>query len=500
MKEFAKLFDETIQELGVTMYQISVRTGIDTATLSRFRQAPRERSVQTLQQILKVLPCSRQTERALYMALFRELLEKEDGKEAWDCMQAVRDLLSIQFSTASLGGVKNPQSDLEAAPELLKGRTIVRNIVLTMLYHTVEKDMTDVCLWGNASPDLLYDITAAFHNTDTKLPHFTTLLAGDRKESGLHNLRLLKDMMPCFCANFSYDARVSYADNMSREMDSPFECLLMTKEVALWIDKNYERAQLVRNLDVIEYYHQTFEEHYKNGERILQRSLDIAEWQQVAHTVEAAGEECHCINWQMCVLELLPISVLQKYMRGDQQMLMTALSFYKSRIAMINAKKERSEYISLAGIQYFVKTGKILEIPENWYDPASMEDRYFAVESLLKIIREENEREKEAGILLAGEEGVPLIQILDEHSFNIPVGMTMLASCQTASYLSYPGYDGKPVNFSFQETGITKWMFKFLKFLPKSGWVYPLETQVQLLEDILQQIDWQIKNDNKDVK
>lgn len=104
MKEFAKLFDETIQELGVTMYQISVRTGIDTATLSRFRQAPRERSVQTLQQIFKVLPCSRQTERALYMALFRELLEKEDGKEAWDCMQAVRDLLSIQFSTASLGG------------------------------------------------------------------------------------------------------------------------------------------------------------------------------------------------------------------------------------------------------------------------------------------------------------------------------------------------------------------------------------------------------------
>lgn len=43
-------------------------------------------------------------------------------------------------------------------------------------------------------------------------------------------------------------------------------------------------------------------------------------------------------------------------------------------------------------------------------------------------------------------------------------------------------------------------MFKFLKFLPKSGWVYPLETQVQLLEDILRQIDWQIKNDNKDVK
>ena len=86
--------------------------------------------------------------------------------------------------------MKNPQSDLKTAPELLKGRNIVRNIVLTMLYHTVEKDMTDVCLWGNASPDLLYDITAAFHNTDTKLPHFTTLLAGDRKESSLHNLRL----------------------------------------------------------------------------------------------------------------------------------------------------------------------------------------------------------------------------------------------------------------------------------------------------------------------
>lgn len=103
-KEFTMLFDETIEALGVTVYQISARTGIDTSTLTRFRQMPKERSVQILQQIFKVLPCNRQTERALYMALFRELLEKEDGKEAWDCMQAVRDLLSIQFSTASLGG------------------------------------------------------------------------------------------------------------------------------------------------------------------------------------------------------------------------------------------------------------------------------------------------------------------------------------------------------------------------------------------------------------
>ena len=37
-KEFAALFDETIEELGVTMYQISARTGIDTSTLTRFRQ------------------------------------------------------------------------------------------------------------------------------------------------------------------------------------------------------------------------------------------------------------------------------------------------------------------------------------------------------------------------------------------------------------------------------------------------------------------------------
>lgn len=367
-----------------------------------------------------------------------------------------------------------------------------------MLNRVLEKsDMSYVCLWGNASAELLYDITVAFHNTDAKLPHFATLLAGNHQESSLHNLRLLKDMMPCFCANFSYDARVSYSDNMSREMDSPFECLLITKEAALWIDKDYEHAQLVRNQDVIGYYYQVFKNHFENGEKILQRSLDIEEWQQVAHSIESAGAECHCINWQMCVLELLPVEVIQKYIRGDQQIVTAALSFYKSRIKMINAKKERSEYISLAGIRYFVETGKILEIPDSWYEPVTLQDRYFAVEELLKIIREENEREKEVGILLAGEAGVPLIQILDEHYFDIPVGMTMLASCETASYLSYPGYDGKPVNFSFQETGITKWMFKFLKFLPKSGWVYPLERQVSLLEEILQQIEVRIKNIEK---
>lgn len=107
MKKFAEVFDEVMDEAGMTMYQISIRTGIDSGTLSRFRLTPRERSVQILNQIVKILPCSRQTERMLYMALFRELLEKEDGKEAWDCMQAVKDLLTIQFSTAKIrGGAK----------------------------------------------------------------------------------------------------------------------------------------------------------------------------------------------------------------------------------------------------------------------------------------------------------------------------------------------------------------------------------------------------------
>lgn len=45
------------------------------------------------------------------------------------------------------------------------------------------------------------------------------------------------------------------------------------------------------------------------------------------------------------------------------------------------------------------------------------------------------------------------------------------------------------INFSFREAGIAKWIFHFLGFLLESGWVFSLEEQVGLLEEMVKEME-----------
>lgn len=506
MSTFAQLFEKMMAAHNVTMHQIAARLEVEYHVLNRFKNGTKKRSVKVLKSILRVVPCNTHTEQELYEALFREELQKAYGKEAWECIKALKELLSIQFLSVDemSEGMENIQNENQGSTRkyiwtmknsLVCGRSSVRDAVLLIL-NQVREESGDlpVILWGQGTDTLLSDIAFAFHNTKISVEHLYSLLPSTSLESNLNNLKLLAEVMPCLRSNFNYDVRVVYEEISSREAFFPFECLLMTEKAALWIEKEYKHAQIVTDPQVLAFYRAKFESQYKNSTTVLQRSINIVDWQNEAQETEKQGDTFYCLNWQLCAMELIPIDVLAAHIKPEKkEYLIPALDVYQKRVQTVEKKKKKSEYITREGIQYFMDTGKILELPDEWYIPFSKEERCAVLHRLLELIQREYEteqaEEKKDDVSMADGTKLPVIQILNTNYFSLTLGIAVRSSGEADTDLSCLGYDGNMINFSFYEAGITKWIFCLLEFLPESGWVYPLKEQIRLLEQMLEKIE-----------
>ena len=492
MSTFTQLFEKMMTMHNVTTHQIAARLGIEYYILNRFKNGTQDRSVKLLKSILRVIPCNNNMEQELYIALFREKLQKAYGEEAWECIKLLKELLSIQFLSANEipEGVK--LAGKSSWKPLISGRSSVRDAVLGVLdLAREESSCLPVVLWGQGTDTLLLDIAFAFHNTEISVEHLYSLMPAASRGSNLNNLKLLEGIMPCLRTNFNYNVRVVYEEISVREVFFPFECLLMTDKTALWIEKDYKHAQIVTDLQVLAFYRAKFERQYKNSKTVLRRNICIVDWQKEVQETEKEGDTYYCLNWQLCAMKLIPFDVLVNHIKPDKkEYLIPALSIYEKRVQTIKEKKNKSEYITREGIHYFMDTGKILELPDEWYVPFSREERCAVLKKLLEIVREEHTAEQiedKREILSISKIPLrPAIQILNTNYFNLTRGIAVQSVGETSMVLSCLGYDGNMINFSFYEAGITKWIFHFFEFLPESGWVYPLEDQIKVLEDMLQ--------------
>ncbi len=537
MSTFIQLFEEVIKDNNVTLHQIAARLEMEYHVLNRFKNGNRRRSAKLLKSILNVVPCEMETEKKLYEALFREELEKVYGDDAYECVKMMKRLLSIQFMSRdeadeSIKMVKNSNTENNPSCKLFCKRSAVHDEVLLILNQArISHSHQPVILWGRGTDTLLSDIAFAFHNTTTKVEHLYPMMPATSKGSDLNNLKLMAQVMPCLRAAFDYNVKVVYEDLLAKETFFLYECLLLTDKAALWIEKDYKHAQLVTDPQVLAFYRTRFEGQYKKSNAVLRRSVDILEWQNNVQKIQAQGDCCY-LSWQLCAMEFIPVDVLEKHIKEDKkEYLRQALCVYENRLKSVRNKK-RIEYITLDGVKYFANTGKILELPDEWYEPFSVKERYMVLESLLDIIKREYHAEccaengdtqefvvekndnrgrkvkdgnahgseeknsnaqvyetKDSSIRWCETENKNLtVQILNEKYFNLSCGIAIQSFNEADTYMSYFEYGGRMIKVLFCEPGIKKWIFCLMELLPESGWLYSLKEQVDLLEEILEKM------------
>lgn len=507
MSTFIQLFEKMLRDCNVTMHQVAARLEIEYHVLNRFKNGNGKRSAKLLKSILNVVPCELETERELYEALFKEELEKKYGDNVYECVKMIKSLLSIQFMSRdefaeSIEMVKNSSTEYNPSGVLFCKRSAVHDEVLLILNQArVSGSHQPVILWGKGTDTLLSDIAFAFHNTEITMEHLYPLMPATSQGSDLNNLKLMEQIMPCFRSAFDYNVRIIYEDLLAKKTFFLYECLLLTDKAALWIEKDYKHAQLVTDPQVLAFYRTRFEGQYKNSEAVMQRSANTLEWENQLQKTGAQGDFYCSLGWQPCVLEFIPANVLEQHIKEDKkEYLEQKFCVWENRMKAVKEKR-RTEYITLEGVKYFVNTGKILELPDEWYEPFSIKERRMVLESLLDVIKREyqaecrtknsnvQERETENRNARCEVENENLtIQILNEKDFNLSRGIAIQTFNEENTYMYCFEHGGRMIKFLLCEPRIKRWIFCLMEFLPESGWLYPLEDQVDLLEEMLKNI------------
>lgn len=413
METFKDLLLEVIKQNESSFSQISRQTGISRGTLSHLTRGEGTGQVALLESILRVLPrCNYAMHQKLYQALQRESIESQYGKGAWNCIEAVRNLLSIRYPTIRL---TDQMSETLWKNQIITGRANVRAAIQALFLETARQGKVEAAFWGAAQSDLFYDFLTAFDGLSVHIRHLVTLVSGADNEYSLYNLRCMESILPCLCSQIRYEVKSFYVENIPSNIEGPFSFFILTPQVVAEINGNYDGMQLIRETNTVKFYWDVFNKKYEQGRILVERGFGMKEW------------EC---------------------------------DFFE------NKKKQQEGYLILehvptqdAGLEAtLLKEGRVYMSKETKQ----------SLRSYLKALEEKQGKKVQ-------------LQIVDEHSFSVSPGLTLCCMNESAALFSYQSLDGKQTTFSICDVGIAKWIYRFLNFLPDSGWVYSMEDKKDVL-------------------
>lgn len=282
MEMFKDLLLKVIRENDSSISQISRQTGISRSVLSRFiTRGEGVGQSQLLESVLKVLPrCDYTTQRELYKALQNEEMELRYGKKAWNCMEEVKNLLSIRYPTMKLK-IKQGFFDY-SENQIIMGKAKVRSAIKTLFSELSTQEKIEISFWGTAQEELFYDLFMSIDKQSVHIKHLLTMVSGADNEYSLYNLRCIESVMPCLCLSDQYEARAFYVENIPISIEGPFSFFILTSHVAVGITGDYEGMQLICEEKMVHFYRDIFEKKYEQGQNLVKREVGMQQWQQYA--------------------------------------------------------------------------------------------------------------------------------------------------------------------------------------------------------------------------
>ena len=413
METFKDLLLEVIKQNESSFSQISRQTGISRGTLSRLTRGEGTGQVALLELILRVLPrCNYAMHQKLYQALQRESIESQYGKGAWNCIEAVRNLLSIRYPTIRL---TDQMSETLWKNQIITGRANVRAAIQALFLETARQGKVEAAFWGAAQSDLFYDFLTAFDGLSAHIRHLVTLVSGADNEYSLYNLRCMESILPCLCSPIQYEVKSFYVENIPSNIGGPFSIFILTSKAIAEISSNYDGMQVIREKKAVQFYWDIFNKKYEQGRILAEQNLEMQEWECDFQENKKKQQDGYLILDHMLTEDT-----------GLEATLIRERRAYMSK----ETKKCLSSYLTALEEKY----GKKVEL-----------------------------------------------QILDDHSFNVSPGLTLCCMNESAVLFSYQRANEKLVTFSVSDVGIAKWFYRFLNFLPNSGWIYSMEYKRDIL-------------------
>ena len=477
MSLFSEQLRGLIQERGLKIYAFAAECGTDRTLIHKILKGdrlPADRSVvEKFASVLLLDP--QETER-----LIRNYRIAKMGEGVYARRRAVSEFFANIDPPPAGGGVPIPQTQPLRLPS---GGTVYGKLEVNRLIETV---LEDEAARRNGRIQVLAQPEHAFLMEQLALvgirreglciQHIICLENSLKERSSVYNLNCLRRIMPVIAAGCQYSPRYYYdsvGSHFGNTCVMPY--LILTSRLAVTLSADGSCAAVFDAPDYRELYRRIFD-------GLLEKSFPLT---RVFHTpAEQMGYYMRlCADFEYieydfmpdpCILFFADRSMLRRSispaLTADPAFLKAGPAYVKGALGINRMQHIRSIYFSQEGLEDFLATGRITEVPEECYSPLSFSDRYLLLRRLYKAA-------------LKGDYHPVLV---DSKKIKIPKNLCSYFFHGGAVCFVYTAPGRNFTAFSVAEKSIFYAFQDFFSYLPESGDTFSEEETLSILKSVLE--------------
>lgn len=400
MSDIGKYLRNWFEKNQISIYQAAKESNINRTTLQKVLSGDRTPSRHLVTSLVSALPFSVGEVREIW-----DLFESDQsGMGTYMQNQYIdRMMKNISFISADNVAVPVQSEKSDGKEQLLLYRTPyeVEELLKELLKEEMEKKNSfpfgrSVLIHAPAENEMFHSIfNVIYMSPEAKLLKISHLTRLYKNQSGqtqsVENLKALANILPFFSTHrLNYQVGYYYSSGASEDLThTAFPYYIIFSQAALLISDDCCSAVLCREKSLIEYLKKMFERTKHISTQMItsfHNSMEILHYYM--RTTEG-GFKTYWLENQPCMVCFFDQRLVEKYTRTgipDREALMELV------LKRSNQLKEFHNFICMfteSGLESFVKTGRLIELPEHLAEAFNLSDRLFLVEELYRACEQD---------------------------------------------------------------------------------------------------------------
>lgn len=474
MTGFSQALQSHIERSGLKMSTIAKASGVDRTLLYKIMGGQRLPSGDDVLERLTSSLMLSPLQGAELLELYHIAKIGEDVYKRHRLVQAMIENFGFFQSGEAPAVTSPPPAWGSSETTVLQGNAAINACVRFVLEEAAAR-RERIRLVAQPDYPFLMQILASIGCTqpDLSVTHVIQLQNSDfERGSNRHNLEAVTETLPLTTAGFQYNLKFVYEQETSCLTILPN--LILTERHAVCISEKYEYGTCFHSPDLLALYRTAFDKIAAEAEPLISRLTDPMQHMEYYERLYN-GEKTNLYIFfpQPCFGTLYSPELIRQCVRPELPYREKVAELYIAQTqqlcGLLSPARQLVSYFSEEGLREFLQTGRVQEVPTEYYTPIPPEERLNVVKALYR----------------ATQEGWYRPYLVNPRNLRMPDNLTISAMSEEAVLLVYNHPVRGSFTLSLNERSISSSIYSFFTYMAESGLVLPQEKAISLLDGIL---------------
>lgn len=492
MDTFSDKLQAYIDNAGIKIQTLAKLTLIERTYLHKIISGDRTPDEEILEKIISALMMTPEQSSQL-----RQLYKiRKMGQSVYSRHMLVKNLIEsmgkLPVSNSAIDfGFSHRIGDVQD-PGMLYGTNEIQSMLKAVIEMEAARPSGKIRIIAQPEFSFLFDMLTILgrHQSDLRVEHIMCLQQSvGEKDDNSYNISCLSAVSPLLASMLNYNP-VVYYDHVKSHINntSILPYIIMTESCVLNISYDIKHALFFRSEPFMEFYSSLYENIYNISKPMFSRLGSAMDY--LGHYENTSAFSCNVTLFpEPCIGFFITKNkeMLNKYCLPDFPNRQEIITIYSG--LMEKRYKKYSEYnniiesyFTVEGLDRFISTGRVSELPDDYYIPIEKADRY-------KLLLE---------MYTLSKKGLFFASIIDDRNFAVPKNIVVAsAMVPLSSSIVCIHPQAGPMAFDLKEQSLVYSIASFLEYLKKSDRVLSTEKTMEIFEDRLEKLKNELSAERK---